>query len=53
MLIDLLVFILVLGLLVWAIGLLPLDARLRQLAYVVVAVIAIVYALRLLGVVAL
>ena len=49
MLIDLLVFILVLGLLVWAIGLLPLDARLRQLAYIVVAVIALVYALRLLG----
>jgi hypothetical protein len=52
MLIDLLVFILILGVIVWAIGLIPMDARLRQIAYVIVAIIAIVYALRMLGLVA-
>ncbi len=50
MLVELLILVVVLAVVVWALGLIPMDARLRQLAYIIIAVIAIVYALRLLGV---
>lgn len=50
MLISLLITIIILGLICWVISILPIDARLKTIAYVVVAIIALVYLLRHLGV---
>lgn len=52
-LIGLLIAVLIFGLVAWAIGRLPLPDPWRSIAYVLLVVIAVVYLLRLLGVVAL
>lgn len=46
MLESLIIAILVIALIVWLIGFIPLDARLKQILYVVVAVVGIIYLLR-------
>lgn len=48
-LISLLILVIVLGLLLYVVGLLPLPAPFRTVAYVIVVLIAIVYLLSALG----
>lgn len=50
MLITLLVGLIVIGLLYWVIGMIPLPPPVRTVAYVILVIIAIVWLLRLLGV---
>ncbi len=48
-LISLLIFIIILGLIVWVIGLLPLPDPFKTIAYVVVVVFVLIYLLEVLG----
>ena len=48
-LMSLLVAVIVLGLLVWVVGMLPLPAPFKTIAHVIVIIIAVVYLLGLLG----
>lgn len=48
-LISLLIMILVVGLLLWVVGLLPLPEPFKTAAYVVVVVIVIIYLIGMLG----
>ena len=48
-LMSLLVAVIVLGLLVWVVGMLPLPAPFKTIANVIVVIIAVVYLLGLLG----
>ena len=48
-LMSLLVDVIVLGLLVWVVGMLPLPAPFKTIAHVIVIIIAVVYLLGLLG----
>lgn len=48
-LIGLLIFVLIVGVIIWAIGLIPLPTPFRQIAYVIVAIIVLIYLLDALG----
>jgi hypothetical protein len=49
-LVSLLIAVIVLGLLIYVVGLLPLPAPFKTIAYVIVIVIAILYLLGVLGI---
>jgi len=48
-LIGLLIFVIILGLIFWVIGMIPIPAPFKTIAYVVLAVIILIYLLEMLG----
>lgn len=51
-LIGLLILLIVIGLILYLINLLPIDARIKSVCYVVVVVFVIIYLLQMLGLIA-
>lgn len=49
-LLSLLLLVVVVGVALWLINLLPVDARAKQIARIIVVIIAIIWLLRILGV---